>query len=267
MAIMSTITVIIGIVVLLATLVCYAFVAQSLQNKREQRKRLLASLKNQNRALRFMLNGCPDTFLSKDLTMLIQRSLIDVHEQLTQVEPGESAHVQDLQVLSHNLSETQRNPAQTQVTQLSSLQHIKSSKMSLEEIHRFVHNLESNQRLTKAQANNYRTQIKQLILQATIDGYVLNGQNAQGNDKTKLALHYFDLALQLMQREGKGGLYHARAEQLEQAINELNIKLQAELQLNPNAGEIHEDDELDQEWDEFESSTKSDTWKKKQIYD
>ncbi|WP_370981463.1 hypothetical protein [Agaribacterium sp. ZY112] len=264
---MSTVTVIIGIIVLLAALVCYAFVSQSIQNKREQRKRMLTSLKNQSRGFRFMLSGCPEGFLPKELKILVQRSLLGVSEQLSQLEPNEPLHKQELQTISQSLAETQKEAPKNQVVTLNTPQQIKDVKMSLEELHRFVFNLESQGQMTRPQADTYRSQIKQLVLQATVDGYVLQGHNAKQSEKTKLAIHYFDLAIQLMQREGKVGSFEGRIAQLSEQVKELNIRLQEEIEAGQHVAEISDENELEDEWNKFGSDSSEDIWKKKQVYD
>ncbi|WP_096087607.1 hypothetical protein [Agaribacterium haliotis] len=266
---MSTVTVISGIVVLLAALVCYAFVSQTIAQKREQRKRMLSKLKNQARGFKFMLNGCPDGFLPKELLMLIQRSLIDVTEQLSKLEPGEAVHAQELQTASSQLANAQREQgrADTQQVTLSTAQQIKDVKMSLEELHRFVFNLEGRAQLNRNQADAYRSQIKQLVLQATVDGYVLQGQTAQSSQKTKLAMHYFDLARQLMQREGHIGNYQARITQVTKILDELEQTLQEEIAAGQHVANIEEENELEDEWSKFENDSADSQWKKKQIYD
>lgn len=265
---MSSVTVITGIIVLLAALVCYAFVSQTLQNKREQKKRLLAALKSQSRNFKFILNGCPDGFLTKDLRLIVLRSLIDVSEQLTRLEPKEAQHGQDLKLFTQKLGEVQREaPNQAQGT-LENPQQIKEIKMSLEELHRFIFTLEGQGRVTRNQGDVYRNQIKQLVLRITVDGYVINGQTARQSDKTKLALHYFDLALNLMLREGKPGMFDAKIQQMKALTEELGSQLSEEEGAAPLSEEDAETQAaLDDEWDKFSEGSSDSIWKKKQVYD
>jgi len=267
---MSSVTVISGIIVLLAALVCYAFAMQTIQHKREKRKRLLAALTAQARSFRFILTGCPEGFLTKDLKIVVLKSLIEVHEQLAQLDPGNPNHKQDIQLFGTTLAETQRNPPSNANISLSSQQQIKEAKMSLEELHRFVFNMESNNRISRNQAEGYRAQIKQLVLKITADGYVLSGQNANQAGKTKLALHNFDLALKLLLREGKAGKFDALISQLKGICAELSEKLAEEESdgLLPMSDEEREEQEsLNDEWDKFADDSSDGLWKKKQVYD
>lgn len=265
---MSSVTVIIGIIVLLAVLVCYAFVSQAIQVKREKRKRLLAALNAQLRNFKFVLSGCPDGFLSKELKTLVLRSLIEVCEQLSKLAPKDPSFPQDLQVYTQQLTEAQRASTQTTQTKLESPQQIKDVKMSLEELHRFIFNLEGQGRLTRSQGDVFRNQIKQLVLRVTVDGYVLNGQTAKQAQKIKLALHYYDLALKLLIREGKAGTYADRIAQLKTITEELSSQLSEEEIAAPlQTGNEEDQAELDDEWNKFSEDSSDKIWKKKQVYD
>ena len=259
---MSSVTVISGIIILLVALVCYAFALQTIQAKREKRKRLLAALKSQARSFKFMLSGCPEGFLSKELTVFVLRNLIDVLEQLSQLESAESSHRQEMETYSNLLLTTQQEAAPTSRASLETLQQIKEVRMSLEELHRYVFHIEGQNKITRAQADAYRAQIKVLVLLATVDGYILNARQAMQKSKAKLALHYFELAQKSIVKEGKADLFENKLEQIENVISELRTDLTGE-----DIDDVSEEEkeELDAEWDKFADT--DDTWKKKQFYD
>src|SRR5690606_13292601 len=119
--------------------------------------------------------------------------------------------------------------------------------------------------LTKAQADIYRGMIRHLVLQLSVDSYVLHGRIAREKGKPRLAIHYLDLALKLMIRERVSGQFDARIAQIRTAINDLQSHLTNE------AGETTELPEEDgdqsaisSEWDTFAQEP---IWKKKQLYD
>jgi len=260
---MSSIAIVTIIVALLAVLVCYAFVSQTIQQKREQRARILGALKAQSRNFKFMLSSCPSGVLSRDLAALVQRSLIDVSEELAQLEPRDYGHREDIQTYSNMLAETQNQARAPERAPLSNPAQVKDIRISLEELHKFVFNLENRQRLNRAQADAYRAQIKQQLLQVTVDGYLLQGQLAVQNEKFKLAVHFFDLAEKLLLREGKTGTYESRLAQIRNTIASLQVHIRKLEEASP--GSTDERSELDEQWDRFEEGSAE--WKKKQIYD
>lgn len=262
---MSSITVIAAIIVLLAGLVCYAFVAQTLTHKRQQRERLANALKVRVRNFKFMLNGLPSGFLPKELVLLIQRSLMQILEQLTKLEPKQESYTQELQSVAQQMAETQRQPSQTVTTgPLDSAQKAQEIKACLEELYKFIFQLEGKKGMTRSQADVYRNMIKQLVLQLTVDSYVMQGRVAKDKDKLRLAIHYFDLALKLMLRERANGVFDARITQLQATIAELESQVgDSPLTQASIAGEL-EHENFTEQWDKFD---KEDSWKKKQIYD
>ncbi|MFT7558692.1 MAG: type II secretory pathway pseudopilin PulG [Flavobacteriales bacterium] len=262
---MSSILVITLIIILLAGLVCYAFVSQTIQQKREQKKRLTAALKSQSRSFKFMLNGCPTGFLTKELTILVHRSIIEVSEQLSRLEPNEPIHPQEAQTFGNMLTETQRMPARAERVPLSNPQQVKDVKMSLEELHRFVFNLEGQRRLNRQQADAYRAQIKQLVLQLTIDGYLLHGRQAQENEKYKLALHYYDSAERLIVRDDKTGNSEQKLQVIRANMAKMRELMDDDLMIPIPGATEEEQADLAGEWDKF-GENKGD-WKKKQVYD
>ena len=263
---MSSITIITAIIVLLAVLVCYAFVAQTVAQKRQQRERLSNALKTRVRNFKFMLNNLPAGFLPKELTLLIQRSLIQVLEQLVKLDTKDGNHAQDLKIVAQQMAETQRQPPQSSASPpLDNPQKAQEVKACLEELYKFIFQLEGKKGMTRPQANVYRNMIKQLVLQLTVDGYVLHGRIAKEKEKFRLAAHYFDLALKLMQREGNNGQFDGRIKQLQNLIAELqNLDgggpLEAEAEIEEDNGK----ENINEQWDKFEKEA---NWKKKQIYD
>lgn len=256
---MSTVTIITALIVLLATLVCYAFIYQAVQHRREKRTRLLVALKARARSFRFMLNTCPEGFLPRELTVLVQRSLIELLGQLSRLEPKERAHTEELQALNAALLETQRQARPPKAVSLQNMQQIKEARVCLEELHRFIFLQESRKTLARNQAEAYRNQIKQLVLQITVDGYMLSARLAKQKEKARLALHYYDLALKLLRREQRNGSHQKSIDKLQTITDELKKQIEEE------ARKTEDSKKTSAEWSKF--SEEDSTWKKKNIYD
>ncbi|MFL0808828.1 MAG: hypothetical protein K6L76_00285 [Agarilytica sp.] len=263
---MSTASIILTIVAVLGVLVSYAFIQQSVQTKREHKARLLNALKSRARSFKFMNNGFPDGFLNKELKILIQRSLADVCEQLSRIEPSDPTHMQDLQVVNTHLADTQRLPGKHTPTPLENPQQIKDARASLEELHKFIHKLETKQTIPRNQAQLLRNQVKALALQVTIDGHCLNGTQAKQAGKARLAYHYFDLAANLLKRDPNASHLRHREGKIHAILEQLKEQLTEDQNLSPLSGsEQEEAAEIEDEWNKF--SETSDVWKKKNVYD
>ena len=261
---MSSVMVITSIIVLLAGLVCYAFVAQTVVQKRQKKERLLAGLKSRARSFKYMLSSTPTNYLPKDLKLLVQRSLQNVLEQLAKLDPGESSYHEDLQGLTQQMAETQRQNDLAARKPLDNPQQAKEIKACLEELYKFIFNLESKRALSRDQADTFRAMVKQLVLELTVDSYVLHGRVAKEKEKYRLALHYFDLGVKLLIREGQSGQFDNRIAQLREVIADLQSRAQAEEEVNlPVPGD--DGTPANAEWNEFGQENQD--WKKKQIYD
>lgn len=264
---MSSVTVITSIIVLLAALVCYAFIAQTIAQKRQQKERLLAALKARVRNFKFILNGFPPGFLPKELTLLVQRSVMQLLEQLAKLEPGNNGYQEDMQTIAQQMAETQRQApsATNQPTAIENPQKAREIKACLEELYKFIFHLEGKKNLSRAQADIYRGMVRHLVLQLTVDSYVLHGRIARDKGKLRLAIHHLDLALKLMMKERASGQFDGRIAQMRATINDLESRVANE---SNDTTEVPEEENeqaaISSEWDKF---SQDQNWKKKQIYD
>lgn len=251
---------------MLALLVCYAFISQTIHNKRELRKRLVTALKNRAKTFKYILVSFPQGFLSRDMTLLVQRTLADTLEQLIKLEPREQVNIVNLQEVSRQMSATLQEPYAVQPQPLESPQKIREVRLLLEELHRFVYKMEMKGSLTRNQADAYRDELKKLMLRTTVDSYMLNGRIAHENGKIRLAIHYFELTIDLLFREGLTQTYAETVEILREQINRLQTLAEQESQVEqPTEQELAEQAEIANEWSEF--TEKDNQWKKKRIYD
>ena len=262
---MSSVTITIIIIVLLAGLVCFAFVSQTIEKNRKQKQRLLAALKQRARNFKYVLSGFPPDFLTRDLTVLVHRCLIDVCEQLSKLEPTERQYVDELLFYTQQMEEVQKKPKSKRPKPLENPQQVKEVKSHLEEVNKFIFQLERRGTLNSSQAQAYSSQIRQLTLQMTVDNYVLNAKQAQGSDKKRLAVHYYGLAQKLLTRSNTEGGFNKQIAQLSQVVETLTAVLREE---EPNYQEtdtqLEEKAIAEKAWDTHEEG---DTWKKKSLYD
>lgn len=264
---MSSTSIIALIVVLLVALLAYAFVSQTMERKRKQRQRMLAALKLRTKDFKYMLSGFPPDFLSKDLSALVHRCLIDVLEQLVGLEPGNKAYVDELALYSKQLEETKRKPKKESRTKLTNPQQVKEVKSMLQSLHNFIGQQQQRGNLSVAQFKQYESQIKQLVIQITVDSYILNAKQAQGSNKQRLAVHYYTLAKKLLAKESGGANYQKQIQKLNTVIDELEAELAAqepEYEADKDAEAARE--QASSEWDEFNKDPE-DPWKKKSVYD
>lgn len=263
---MSSVAVIVTIVVLLALLVCYAFISQTLANKREQRDRLVNALSLKARNFKFMLSGFPQGFLPPELTMLVQKSLLEIFNQLADLEPENDQHKVELQGLSQQMNDARRQPSRQTNVRLENPQQISEVKACLEELHKYVFQLEEKGRIPRASADAHRASIRELVVNITVDSYHIAGKQALDKEKPRLALHNLQLAMKLMERERSAGNFDQRIADLQQQCATLRNQIAEEdAEAAGPALEPEDQADLDEQWNEFGGN--DNLWKKKQVYD
>lgn len=259
---MSSILIVSVIFALLVVLVGYAFVYQTLEKRRKRRQRLLTALKHRQRNFKFMASGFPPGFLTKDLTLIIYRALLDACEQLSRLEPKDPSYAEDYSYFSSEL-ESIKQQSHSERSRLENPQQIGEIKQLLQELYRFIAHQTERNNLTQTQGQAYKDQIKRLALQASVDTHAASARQAQAAGKPRLAVHHYNLARKLLQRENGGQGYQKQLSQ----ISEIVAKLEQQLAQDPSAeqepGALPEEQK---EWDQFSEET-SGGWKKKQLYD
>jgi len=255
------------IVALFLAAVGYAFISQNLEKKRKQKRRLLGALKTRQRNFKYMLSGFPTDFLTKELNILVYRCLVDVCEQLAKLEPEEPSYVEELQLYSSQMEEAKRKPATQKRKPLESPQQIKEVKQQLEELNTFIALLEKRGGITKVQADGFGRQIKQLVLQISVDNYTVSARQAGESGKTRLAIHFYGLARKLLVRESATSNYQKQVSQINSVISQLEAQLaEEEPEYQPSELEARQKEEAQEAWDRFRSE-EDEPWKKKRVYD
>lgn len=263
---MSSAYIIAIIVILLIGLSCYAFIAQSMEKKRQQRQRMVSALKTRAKSFKHMLNGFPPDFLTRDLQVLVNRCLVDVMQQLSQLEPAEKTYVDELRLYSHQLEEIKKKPASDQRKSLENPQQVKEVKHHLEELNGFIAQMVKRGNITPAQATSFEKQIKRLVLQMTVDAYLMNAKQSVQAGKKRLGVHYYTLALKLLIKENLEQAFQKQIAQLRDLISKLEMELAAEEPTPPeNSRTSAAKEAADKAWEELDSD--EDPWKKKNIYD
>jgi hypothetical protein len=263
---MSPVLIISVIVVVLLTVVTYAFVFQTMDNKRKQRQRVVTALKQRVGNFAYMINGFPADFLTKDLTVLVYRCLMDANEQLAKLDPRDDSHLSALEKYREAMVKAQDRTDAGKRIQLANLQQIKDVRSHLQELHRFVEKLLQKRQLEGAHAKVYSKQIQKLILQVSIDAYLMSAKHAEQNGKTRLALHHYTLARKMLTRENVDKAYSKHIAQIDLVIQELEKRLLEETKNpTPIGGDSGPAPTTNREWDEFE--TEDAGWKKKTVYD
>lgn len=263
---MSSTLIISIIIVILVILMSYAFISQTITTRRQQKQRLLNALKVRARDFKFLINGFPPNFLSKDLSVLVYRCVIEVTEQLAKLEPKEKLYVEELTLYNKQLEEVQRKPKDAKRAKLTNPQQTKEVKRLLRELNKFLVHLKKRGTITDSQHTSYEQQIKNMVVQLSVDSYIINAKQANGSGKARLAIHYYTLAKKLLAKESGKQNYKKQILQLNEVIAKLEEKAAAEEpESKPSETTAAAQEEAESQWQEF--NKEDDSWKKKSVYD
>ncbi len=250
---------------MLALLVVYAVVAQTLEKRRQQRLRLIAALKQRQRHFSYMATGFPPGFLTRDLSTLAFQTLLEICEQLARLEPRNSRHKEDVELCREQMAAARKaEPAAPGRLENPGL--AVDIRRHLQELQRHVVQQQQRGTISAPQALLYRQQIHRLVVQVSLDSYLLEAKAAHKAEKPRLELHYYTLAHNLLTRENAGGAYSAQLDQLAQTMARLQQQLQSGAETPKAPTEPKEtEEEAQKAWEKFSEGNQ--LWKKKQIYD
>lgn len=259
---MSATVVIVVIIAVLVLLVAFTFISQTIERKRKQRQRMLSSLRLRSQDFKYLITGFPDQFLPKELNALVHRCLIDVCEQLATLEPKVKTHVDELAYYTQQMEAIQRRPKAQKRPSLKDPQQVKDVKLLLQGLNSFIATQRSRGHLTEQQYSKYSNQIKKLVVQITVDTYLVNAKQAHTSSKYRLAIHFYGLARKLLAKESGESNYQKQIQQLSGVIEKLEAQAAAE---GTPVTTVQTGGAVDSEWEKFEEAEEK--WKKKSLYD
>ena len=265
---MTQIYIIAGVIAIIAALVGYIFVRQTIGERKLERERLQRALNKRAKELLQAISVFPENFLPKELIVFLYRSIIDAYEQLTKLDSSNKEYVEALQIYTAQLEAAIRKPDNQKLENIQSAAQINELKQYLNLIGNFLQKTMQRGLITQKQHAHYRLLLKDIVISLTVNGYTISARQSIEMQKIKLALHYYDLAKKLLTKESPAGFQESIAK-INTAMEPL-LLLQSteetalqEQNKNPHF-EDSPDDEDKNKWDEFEEDS---GWKKKNIYD
>ena len=77
---MTQIYITIGVIAVVAALVCYIFIRQTMSDKKQEKDRLHRALQKRAKELLQMISVFPDDFLPQEIKVFIYRCVIDAYQ-------------------------------------------------------------------------------------------------------------------------------------------------------------------------------------------
>lgn len=265
---MTQIYITIGLITVIALLVCFVFIRQTIGERKRERDRLQRVLVKRAKDLTQMVSAFPENFLPNELVVFIYRCIIDAYEQLTKLVPEDNNYLDELKMHSAQLEAVVRTPDKKQTVDMQSTTQINELRQYLNLLGKFLQKSMERQHISSKQHAHYKTLLKELIVKLAVNNYKITAQQAANNGQTKLAIHYYDLAKKLLMRDTptdySDQIAHIEESEkpllaIEAQTKEAERTKQAEEQENSS-----DDPQGKSEWSDFEEDA---GWQKKNVYD
>ncbi len=264
---MTQIYITIAIIGIVALLVCYVFIRQTIGERNQEKQRLHRALKNRANELVQILSAFPDYYLPKEITVFVYRAVVDAYEQLTNLEPAEPSYSEAFKMHSAQMEAALRQPENRKQQHFQSAAQINELRQYINILNGFC--LKSMQRgqITNKQCAHYKALLKELSINLTVDNYSFCAKQAKDNNKPKLGIHFYELAKNLLLKETPND-YKSIIKFINEEVPRLKEMEDARLSeeerlINAKAAEETPSSEESQ-WYEYDEDS---DWKKKNIYD
>ncbi len=246
------------LMIALIAVVAYGAISQSIDNARKKKQRVHKALQARFDNFSYILEAFPDGFLNPELQLLVCRCITDDLEKLSQLEPHDPLHVERLTHYTQLAENIKLHGHQTKRVTLSNPNQIKEVRSHLSDLNKFIVLLQKRGVISADQMNNYQLQIKNLMVQVSLDTYQMAATRAIEREKYRLGYHYFDLAKKILIKEGDSQSAK-QLQAIEEKMSELEPMLEEELKTPPPAKT--EDDA----WAKFNEEESQ--FKRKNLYD
>lgn len=249
---------IIGLVTLsLVVLVAVAITLQTIEKNNKEKRRLEAALKTRARNFQHMIEGFPEGFLNRDLRLLVCKCLQEVYGQLINLNPKNGIYSKNKITVDQQI-EAIRNQGETaKKVHLTDPAQIKEIQKLLQSLYGFISKLNKSRSLTNDEAKAYGLQVRQLMVQSTLDALLTGVNDSIAKNKPRLAIHYLHMVLDKLNKENGNGHYSDKITQYKAQMAELEQAAIAQESRRKEA---------DEEWDKV-GNEEDGSWKKNAVYD
>jgi hypothetical protein len=264
---MTQVYIIAGIIITIIVLICFIFIRQTITKRKKEKMRLHRALDKRAKDLVQMLNAFPPNFLPQDLLVFLHRCIVDTYEQLSKLSPDEPEYLEHFKAHTAHMEAAMRAPKTKSEASLQNSSQINEIRQYLNYLGRFMQKWMQRGNISLKQYGNYKDLLKKLITQLMVDNYSLSAKQAVQMDKTKLAIHYYMLAKNLLTKEGLIASKKNRLVMIDQELATLEKRLKDEEQEAGHVAEVSEQEEDTDESKQWKKFDEDADWKKKNVYD
>ncbi|OMH38164.1 hypothetical protein [Motiliproteus sp. MSK22-1] len=260
-------TSIIGILILcgVGCLAFFAYIAQSMENARQERRRRILALQDRTRHCWNLVTEIPPTYLPENIRLFLLNYLSSRYNEILSIDPQDNNAKNQLTSISKLKEQPYKSTLDTPEPIFNDLVTAKNTAAMVKNMVNFFVGIHKDGSLEKSSALKFINQGKALFSIINTDISQLNARLVEQGENPRLALSHYNNCRKQLESFAKKGQMPERINFIDKRINVLRSKVAAEEQkLQLQQQEDATQQKQDEEWNEFDEDG---NWKRKQDYE
>ncbi|MCW8887238.1 MAG: hypothetical protein OQK12_18595 [Motiliproteus sp.] len=250
------------ILVGVGVLVAIAYVSQSIENAKQERRRQILALQDRTRTGWNLITELPPTYLPTSLRQFLLQYLTARYQDILSIDPKHSGATSQLKNINELNEQPYSSDLDTPEPIFGDLLTAKNAAGRIKDLVNYFAELHKDGALDKAQAQQYINQGKALYAVIKADIGQLTARQVEASDNAKLALAHYNNCRKNLEPFNSKGQMQQRIKFLDERIQALKAKAQEQEKAEQEA---KEQEKLKDEWNEFDKGDED--WKIKHEYE
>ncbi|MEH6812605.1 MAG: hypothetical protein V7677_08750 [Motiliproteus sp.] len=238
-----------------------AYVAQSVENAKQERRRKVLALQERTRVCWNLVTELPSAYLPAELRQFLLAYLTGRHQDILSIDPGNNNSKSQLSNIKELQSQEYSSTLDTPEPVLTDLITAKNTAARIKDMVNFFVGIHKDGSLEKRTAQQYINQGKALYVVIKTDVSQLAARQVEATNNPKLALVHYNTCRTRLEPFANKGQMPLRIKFLDERIKKLKALANDQ---EKEEQTIKEEEQLKEEWNEF---SKDSDWKIKHEYD
>ncbi len=242
-----------------AVLAVAAYIAQNMENARQERRRKTLQILQRVKKADDILSTLPAAYLPADIRQFLLQFLQRRYQEVLQVDPKNADARQHIEQLGTQLSQDYKSSPDSPEPALKNPIALKQTAQSLKDMVNFFVGLHNENAIDTTLAKRFINKGKTLFAIVKLDRMQLTAQQTEAKGSERAALVQYSQCRKRMEPFVKQNILPQRAKFLDEKISTLNNRVAAMADAQPSKPTT-----ANKEWDQLGSE---DDWKIKQEYE
>ena len=199
-------------------------VSNSLEKVQARKIAKLNKYKNYISRLQRMFDRIPSCYLSQEVKLLLLNDLITNLHHCKKLDPESIAIKENLAKREQQMEAAAANAEKTRVMSFKNPKEATELRRRLLDLHKYVANAKKTRRMEKDTASEELKNLKHLFLETATHSFINQAKNAEAQQKSALAIHYYNRAIKEYQSDNHTDRYSKKLQELISKVEEINQK-------------------------------------------